>query len=87
MASVFCLGLAACGAWPDVPSPSGARAGAGWPELVPLSDLTGGRTATGDEGAEPLAERAASLRQRAELMRAPVRDGDAFEALRARLGR
>lgn len=81
--------LAACGAWPDVPAP-GAQGGTGaWPALVPLSEVIAAQPegATGEADATELSARAEALRRRADLLRAPVADGDAFEALRALMAR
>lgn len=83
------LGLAACGDWPNVPGTAGNRS-EGWPALAPLSDVERGlATVPGapEEEATRLAARADALRRRAAILRAPVPDQDAFEALRARLRR
>lgn len=79
--------LAACGDWPDLPETGTARADTGWPDLLPLSAvLPDVGTATAQaETAEDLASRAEGLRRRATLLRTPVEDQEAFEALRARI--
>ena len=81
------IGLAACADWPDVPAPDGAEAARGWPALLPISELLtrAGPDAGPDEQTEDLAARAEALRRRAALLRTPVADDDAFEALRSRL--
>ncbi|NNL74514.1 MAG: hypothetical protein HKP29_14220 [Silicimonas sp.] len=88
--SIFvAFGLAGCGDWPDLPDTPGSRSG-GWPRLAPLSDLErglGAPTAASDEDAARLAARAEALRRRAAVLRTPVPDQDAFDALRARVGR
>lgn len=82
------LALCACGAWPDLPEAAERTSTGGWPRLQPLDELIGD-TAPGsasDEAALELTARADALRRRAELLRAPVPDADAFEALRLRIG-
>ena len=83
-----CLALAACGAWPDVPLGVQRDPGGTWPVLRPSAELLAEAppVTQDDQAAENLNSRAEALRRRADLMRAPVPDGDAFEALRARIG-
>lgn len=81
------LGLAACGEWPDVPSPTGAEVTGTWPVLQPLSELVAPPDNSQEEEAasEALLERAEALQRRAAILRTPVPDEDAFDALRDRL--
>jgi hypothetical protein len=83
----ICLLLTACGGWHDLDervSPAQTR---DWPRLLPLSDLLAGREepVSGEEDALRLSARADALRRRAAVLRTPVGDADAFEALRARI--
>lgn len=80
--------LTACGGWPDLPETQQRTASGTWPELLPEAALfpaTEGAD-TGDDDAEALAARAEALRRRAGVLRTPVPDDAAFEALRARIG-
>lgn len=82
---LFCL--AACGSWPNLPETASQDRAAAWPELRPLSELLApvedGEASA--EAADQLAARAGDLRRRAAILRSPVTDDAAFEALRARL--
>lgn len=82
----FCI-LTACGDWPEVPGSVAQGRSGSWPALVPLTDVIGLPTegATGQDEAGRLDARADALRARAAVLRAPVPDSDAFEALRARM--
>lgn len=83
----FLILLSACGSWPDVPSPVAQGRDGAWPALVPLAGVLSENVGeeTGQEEADLLAARAEALRRRAALLRTPVDDTDAFEALRARI--
>ncbi len=80
--------LSACGSWPELDAPLRNDPGA-WPVLLPLDDVSGlsDNDGSAQSEAQRLASRAAALRARAAVMRRPVSDGDAMEALRARLAR
>ena len=80
--------LSGCGGWPDVPGTAPQSRGGAWPELLPMSEIMDAST-TGiatDEAAAALAARADALRRRAWILRSPVEDDAAFEALRRRIG-
>ena len=80
--------LAACGDWPDVETPGAARGALGdWPVLGSLRNSRPVDTLIDDQStaAEALNARAANLRLRASLLRTPIKDQAAFDALRARL--
>lgn len=83
----ICVFLTACGGWHDLDEPVGATQSASWPGLLPLSDLMADseEPVSGEEDALVLSARAESLRRRAAVLRTPVADADAFEALRARI--
>ncbi|MBT8458056.1 MAG: hypothetical protein HKP37_07205 [Boseongicola sp.] len=85
----FGLALGACVEWPNVPDPEGSVTSTAWPVLLPLADL--GRAPTGADGDleafEDIEARAARLRLRASVLRAPVTDQDSFDRLRNRLSR
>ncbi len=96
MRSVICLLLsfilASCGDWPDVGGETGRARSTEWPTLLPLAGILDAQTGVQSGGAqsgaaegEALAARAAGLRARAAVLRTPVADDQAFEALRARL--
>ena len=87
---LYCaLALPACVDWPDVPDPQGSVTSDDWPALLPLADL--GRAPSGAEGDlsefDDIEARAARLRLRAAVLRAPVTDQDSFDRLRERLSR
>ena len=78
--------LVACGDWPDLGDETSQGQAAPWPVLRPLDEIlegTGGTLSEAD--GQRLAARAAGLRARASILRRPVEDDAAFEAMRARL--
>ncbi len=80
--------LAACGDWPDIETPGASRGTIGdWPVLGSLSNgnSSGPAADPQNDAGEALSARATSLRARAAILRTPVADQAAFEALRARL--
>lgn len=81
--------MAACGPWPDVPAPGAQSRNDAWPALMPLSDVIAApvEREAGEVEADRLAARADALRRRAALLRTPLADSEAFEALRARMAR
>ena len=89
--SLLCFGLAltACSDWPDVPEPEGSVTSAGWPSLLPLDELGRAPSGSQDDLAlfDDIEARAARLRLRAAVLRAPVTDQASFDRLRARLSR
>ncbi|MEM8802877.1 MAG: hypothetical protein AAGF55_10120 [Pseudomonadota bacterium] len=84
---LLCCFLVGCGTWPDAGGPPLERRSANWPELLPLSDVlqTGAVPPVESEEATALSERAASLRNRAAILRVNVPNADAMEAMRNRL--
>ena len=83
----ICVFLTACGGWHDLDEPVGATHSASWPGLLPLADLMSDseEPVFGEGDALQLSVRADALRRRAAVLRTPVADADAFEALRARI--
>lgn len=81
--------LTACVDWPDVPDPEGGVTSSDWPVLLPLADLGRAPNGGNDDLAafEDMTARAARLRLRASVLRAPVTDQASFDRLRARLSR
>ena len=86
-ALIACFLLVACTDWPNVEGPEDSAVTRTWPELQPLSDLA---DASGEPigempETEELQERAKDLRRRARILRRPVPDQEAFDALRAEI--
>lgn len=81
--------LAGCGPWPETGGPPLSQSRGNWPELRPISELVRPQAVptARQEDAEDLLARAEALRARARLMRRPVPNSDALEALRTRLAR
>jgi hypothetical protein len=79
--------LCSCGPWPDTSGVPLARQDQPWPQLLPLDPILdpAGPPPTSDAEARALSARAAALRMRAAVLRRPVEDDAAMEALRARL--
>lgn len=87
-AVIICVGLtlSACVDWPDIPGETSQAQDAPWPTLRPLSEVLSGTTGTISVlDGETLAARASALRARADVLRRPVADDAAFEAMRARM--
>lgn len=83
------LTLAACGSFPAFEGSATAQR-APYPQLLPLSAFFGDRKGPAtnvNNPSERLEARANRLRARAAILRAPVRDPDDLEAIRARLAR
>ena len=83
---ILLLCLAACGDWPDAGGPPLSQT-RGWPDLIPINDLTQGIPEATSDDATRLAARAAGLRRRAALLRARIDNREDMDALRARLAR
>ena len=81
------ISLAACGGWPVLPETARQSQGGTWPELLPMSEIMESSASSdiSDDDARQLVARADALRRRASILRAPVPDGAAFEALRQRM--
>ena len=85
--SLGALALAGCVDWPDVDDAAGDVSSAEWPVLQPLGALQTTTITPEDAGFDAIVERAARLRARASVLRAPVTDQASFDRLRDRLSR
>ena len=83
------LALTACADWPDTGAQAPVNRDAGWPDLLPLSQIVQSDAVPAErsETAPALAARANALRARAALLRRDAGTQAEMDALRARLAR